>query len=158
MKAFLQSPVGAIEIEESNGFISAVRFISEMPQKVDSCTSAVLNEAIDQLEEYFSGKRHSFDLPLKQTGTSFQEKVWSYLTTIPYGKTVSYKDEAIAIGSPQACRAVGSANGKNNIAIIVPCHRVVNEGNNKLGGYAYGLDIKRFLLDLEMSSEVKSAN
>ncbi|MBK5719356.1 methylated-DNA--[protein]-cysteine S-methyltransferase [Dysgonomonas sp. Marseille-P4677] len=150
MKAFLQSPVGVIEIEENDGYISSVRFVSEMPE-VKAPLSNILNQAINQLEEYFSGERKIFDLPLKQAGTPFQEKSWDYLMTIPYGKTVSYKDEAIAIGSPKGCRAVGSANGKNNIAIIVPCHRVINEGKG-LGGYAYGLDVKKYLLKFESQS------
>ncbi|GAB6123349.1 methylated-DNA--[protein]-cysteine S-methyltransferase [Dysgonomonas termitidis] len=147
MKAFLQSPVGAIEIEETNGFISALRIVSEMKQ-TDTILVPVLAEAIKQLKEYFAGEREIFDLPLAQEGTAFQQKAWDYLNTIPYGETVSYKQEAISIGSPKGCRAVGSANGKNNIAIIVPCHRVVNEGG-KLGGYAYGLEVKRKLLELE---------
>lgn len=147
MKAFLQSPVGAIEIRVTDGFISSVRIISD--EKVGkSDSSELLDKAITQLEEYFAGERKDFDLPLKQEGTPFQQKVWDYLSTIPYGKTVSYKDEAIAIGSPKGCRAVGAANGKNNLAIIVPCHRVVN-GGGKLGGYAYGTDIKLLLLELE---------
>ena len=147
MKAFLQSPVGAIEIGEINGYISSVRIIpDEKIEKSDS--SELLNKAIKQLEEYFVGERKDFDLPFKQEGTPFQQKAWEYLSTIPYGKTVSYKDEAIAIGSPKGCRAVGAANGRNNLAIIVPCHRVVN-GGGKLGGYAYGADIKHLLLELE---------
>ena len=147
MKAFLQSPVGLIEIRETDGYISSVRIIhQEGEEKADS--SPLLNNAIKQLKEYFSGDRKVFDLPLKQNGTPFQQKAWEYMSTIAYGKTVSYKDEAIAIGSPKGCRAVGAANGKNNLAIIVPCHRVVNEGGG-LGGYAYGTDIKRLLLELE---------
>ncbi|MFV0419566.1 MAG: methylated-DNA--[protein]-cysteine S-methyltransferase [Dysgonomonas sp.] len=148
MKVFLQSPVGVIEIKESNGYISSVRFVDEQTEAKQD-TSPLLEEAIKQLEEYFSGKRKNFELPLKQAGTIFQQKAWDYLNSIPYGETVSYKDEAIAIGSPKACRAVGSANGRNNLAIVVPCHRVVNEGKG-LGGYAYGLDIKRHLLELEL--------
>ena len=147
MKAFLQSPVGLIEITETDSCISSLRFVSE-PQEGKQDDSPLLKEAVKQLEEYFLGQRKEFDLPLKQDGTSFQQKAWQYLSSIPYGQTVSYKQEAIAIDSPKACRAVGSANGKNNIAIIVPCHRVVNEGKG-MGGYAYGLDIKRHLLELE---------
>lgn len=146
MKAFLQSPVGVIEIEEADGYITSVRIVAE--QIAESDRNKVLDKAIKQLEEYFTGERKSFDLPLRQVGTSFQQKAWSYLETIPYGKTVSYKEEANAIGSPKGSRAVGSANGKNNLAIVVPCHRVVNEGGG-LGGYAYGTDIKRLLLELE---------
>ena len=154
MKAFLQSPAGAIEIREDDGYITEVRFVSVIPAMKD-VSSPILNETIRQLREYFSGERKIFDLPLKQNGTPFQEKAWDYLMTIPYGKTVSYKEEAIKIGSPKGSRAVGSANGKNNIAIIVPCHRVVNQGKG-LGGYAYGLDVKKYLLRLESSvSEAK---
>ncbi|MFV0536453.1 MAG: methylated-DNA--[protein]-cysteine S-methyltransferase [Dysgonomonas sp.] len=147
MKAFLQSPVGIIKIEESEGYISSVSIVSYIPEEKQE-TNEVLDMAIRQLNEYFAKERKDFDLPLKQEGTPFQEKAWDYLSTIPYGQTVSYKQEAEAIGSPNGCRAVGSANGRNNIAIIVPCHRVVNEGKG-LGGYAYGLDVKRKLLELE---------
>lgn len=145
MVAFLQSPVGIIRIEENNGFIVSVT-IAEKAGMNDS--SPLLVEAINQLKEYFAGKRKVFDLPLKQNGTPFQQQAWDYLCSIPYGETVSYKDEAIAIGSPKGFRAVGSANGKNNICIIVPCHRVLNEGG-KLGGYAYGLEMKSYLLEME---------
>lgn len=148
MKTCYQSPVGIIEIKEDDGFISSVLIVPEISE-INS--SPLLNEAVKQLEEYFSGTRKNFDLPLKQTGTTFQQKAWDYLSTIPYGQTVSYKDEATAISSPKACRAVGSANGKNNIAIIVPCHRVVNEGKG-MGGYAYGLPVKEFLLKLEKAN------
>ncbi|MBB4037186.1 methylated-DNA-[protein]-cysteine S-methyltransferase [Dysgonomonas hofstadii] len=147
MKAFLQSPVGVIEIEENDGYISSVRIADKIPEKEPE-TNPVLNKAISQLNEYFTGKRKNFDLPLKQSGTQFQQKAWDYLSSIPYGETVSYKAEAIAVSSEKACRAVGSANGKNNLAIVVPCHRVVNEGG-KPGGYAYGLEVKKQLLDLE---------
>lgn len=148
MKTCYQSPVGIIEIKEEDGYISSVLIVPEISE-INS--SPLLNEAVKQLGEYFSGTRKNFDLPLKQTGTSFQQKAWDYLSTIPYGQTVSYKDEATAISSPKACRAVGSANGKNNIAIIVPCHRVVNEGKG-MGGYAYGLPVKEFLLNLEKAN------
>ncbi len=151
MKAFLQSPAGIIEIAEDDGYISSVRFVAEMPQG-EAATNAVLEKAVTQLEEYFRGERKAFDLPLKQEGTAFQKKAWDYLLTIPYGETVSYKQEAIAVSSEKACRAVGGANGKNNIAIIVPCHRVVNEGKG-MGGYAYGLPIKEYLLNLEKTNK-----
>lgn len=147
MKAFLQSPVGIIEIKETDGYISSVRFVEESAIK-DSDSNNILDKAVTQLQEYFSGKRKTFDLPLKQQGTAFQQKAWDYLNTIPYGQTVSYKNQATSMGSPKSCRAVGSANGRNNLAIVVPCHRVVNEGKG-LGGYAYGLDVKGYLLNLE---------
>lgn len=144
--SYYQSPVGLLEIGDTDGHISSLVFVSERSKKESH--TPLLSKAIKQLEEYFAGKRKSFDLPLEQDGTLFQQKAWSYLSTIPYGQTVSYKDMAAAIGSPKGFRAVGSANGKNHIAIIVPCHRVIN-GNGELGGYAYGLEAKRFLLDME---------
>lgn len=147
MKTYYQSPVGFLEIEESDGYICGLIFVGE-PKEISGEPSPLLKEAVKQLDEYFAGARTDFELPLKQKGTDFQQKAWDYLLTIPYGKTVSYKEEALAIGSPKGSRAVGSANGRNNIAIIVPCHRVVNEGGG-LGGYAYGLEAKRWLLDME---------
>lgn len=101
-----------------------------------------------QLDEYFSRRRKVFDLPLNPQGTEFQKKVWQALTQIEYGKTCTYKDIAVAIGNPKASRAVGMANNKNPIPIIIPCHRVIGTNGN-LTGYAGGLDIKRELLEYE---------
>lgn len=151
MKTYLKTEIGILAIEEQGGYICSLVILDDMPKNVISEKSPVLDAAICQLEEYFSGKRRIFDLPLKQSGTSFQQKAWDYMLTIPYGKTVSYKQEAEAIGNVKACRAIGSANGKNHIPIIIPCHRVINE-NGGLGGYAYGLEIKKFLLNLERSN------
>ena len=106
------------------------------------------SDVIKQLDEYFTGSRKIFDVALCPAGTEYQKKVWSALQAIPYGQTRTYKDIAAAIGDPKAARAVGSANGKNPIALIVPCHRVVGAGG-KLTGYAYGLGIKKRLLDVE---------
>lgn len=103
-----------------------------------------------QLEEYFSGKRKEFDLPLAPRGTDFQEKVWQELCTIPYGTTRSYKEQARAIGQPNAVRAVARANGDNRIAILIPCHRVIG-ADGKLTGYGGGLWRKEYLLNLEFS-------
>lgn len=104
-----------------------------------------------QLGEYFSNKRRTFDCKLNPQGTIFQKKVWEFLLTIPYGKLFSYKDVAKGIGNEKASRAVGSANNKNPIPIIIPCHRVVGS-NGKLVGYAYGLDVKQKLIQLEEQS------
>lgn len=101
-----------------------------------------------QLAEYFSGRRTGFDVPLRLAGTPFQREVWAALREIPYGRTVSYRELAAAIGRPQACRAVGLANGRNPIAIIVPCHRVIGAGG-QLTGYGGGLPRKQWLIDLE---------
>ena len=111
----------------------------------------VLRAAAKQLKEYFSGKRKSFDLPLKPEGTEFQMKVWRELSRIPYGTTISYGEQAKRVGDKNAARAVGSANGRNPIAIIVPCHRVV--ASSGIGGFGGGLKAKRILLSLENPRE-----
>lgn len=108
----------------------------------------LFREATRQLEAYFSGKLESFDLKLALEGTEFQKSVWKALCKLPYGETRTYKDIAASVGKPKAYRAVGLANNRNPIAIIVPCHRVIGS-NGKLTGYASGLDVKAFLLKLE---------
>lgn len=113
-----------------------------------SPTGMILQKTRNQLNEYFEGQRKAFDLKLDLQGTDFQMKVWQQLLKIPYGETRSYKDIAKVLKSPQACRAVGTANGKNPISLIVPCHRVINSGGG-LGGYAGGLPTKTTLLNLE---------
>ncbi len=105
----------------------------------------LISSAKRQLDEYFQGKRKSFDLPLSPFGTQFQQKVWNALCTIPYGETRSYKEIAAQIQNPKGCRAVGMANNRNPIMIIIPCHRVIGS-NGSLTGYAGGLDIKQWLL------------
>ncbi len=107
-----------------------------------------LREAHDQLVEYFAGKRREFTIPLRPTGTDFQQRVWQALQTIPYGETRSYGQIAAQIGSPKASRAVGSANHYNPIAIMIPCHRVIGAGGSMVG-YGGGLDIKEYLLQRE---------
>jgi methylated-DNA-[protein]-cysteine S-methyltransferase len=120
---------------------------------IEKSNSPLLHNAIQQLDEYFTGNRKIFDLPLKWEGTSFQKKVWQALCEIPYGETVSYKDIAERIGSPKAVRAVGQANRANNLAIIVPCHRVIGK-NKKLTGYAGNrIDVKEKLLELEKKNK-----
>ena len=106
------------------------------------------HEAEKQLREYFDGSRDSFDLKLNPQGTVFQTAVWEQLQNIPYGELCSYKDVATAVGNPKASRAVGMANNKNPIPIIIPCHRVVG-ASGKLTGYAHGLDMKKSLIDME---------
>lgn len=113
-----------------------------------SPTGAILQKTQKQLNEYFEGKRKTFDLKLDLQGSEFQMKVWQQLLKIPYGETRSYKEIAKILKSPQASRAVGTANGKNPISLIVPCHRVINSGGG-LGGYAGGLPTKTTLLNLE---------
>jgi methylated-DNA-[protein]-cysteine S-methyltransferase len=108
----------------------------------------LIEQAILQMEEYMEGKRREFDLPLRPEGTKFQKQVWDALLTIPYGEVRSYKDIAVSIGNPKACRAVGMANNRNPISIIIPCHRVIG-ANGSLVGYGGGLPIKTELLKLE---------
>ncbi|NLP44683.1 MAG: methylated-DNA--[protein]-cysteine S-methyltransferase [Peptococcaceae bacterium] len=141
--------IGQISIVESHGEISHILFDKDTPPEgaVEQETP-LIKEAAKQLREYFAGHRHVFDLPLAPKGTNFQRATWQALTTIPYGETRSYKQIAEQIGSPKACRAVGLANNRNPIAIVIPCHRVIG-ANGKLVGYGGGLPIKKFLLELE---------
>ena len=114
----------------------------------------LLNEACRQLQEYFAQKRREFQLPLSMSGTLFQKSAWEAMLTIPYGQTISYAEEARRAGYPTALRAIGNANGRNPLAIIVPCHRVI-ASNGTIGGYSSGLDRKRFLLRLEGVTSVE---
>lgn len=140
-----ETDIGRLFIESDDEFITKISFFEI---KGERCETPLIKKAYIQLEEYFNGRRKEFDLPLKLQGTDFQKSVWRELMKIPYGKTASYLDIAKAVGNPKACRAVGMANNKNNIAIVVPCHRVIGSGG-KLVGYAGGLDVKQKLLDLE---------
>ncbi len=141
-----QSPLGTIEISAGDKGISSVLFVEEIPE--NHHPSEMLKDCISQLDEYFSGRRKEFSLPLAPEGTPFQKQVWQELQTITFGKKISYLDIALKLGDKNATRAVGAANGKNPIAIIIPCHRVIGE-NGKLTGYAGGLWRKDWLLDFE---------
>lgn len=147
-----QSPIGSLKISEENGAIIGLSLQKEtadilLPQ-TNIRHSDLLYEAYRQLNEYFAGKRIRFDLPLYCVGTAFQKQVWNALQSIPYGETKSYEDIAEIIGNPKAVRAVGQANGKNPIMIIIPCHRVIRK-NGDISGFAYGTNIKKYLLALE---------
>ena len=150
MKIFktLHIPIGDISVASDGEYITNIVFGSFVPDAARG-TSEVLEKAEAQLCEYFEGTRKVFDLPLKFGGTTFQNRVWRELSKIPYGETISYKTLAERIGNAKACRAVGMANNKNPIPIVIPCHRVVG-ANGSLTGYAGGLDIKKFLLELEI--------
>ncbi len=158
-KVELDTPIGRLTIIASTTGVTHVLFDGENPIDVglDAAVPTVvdnpiLRSACDQLGEYFAGERRDFDLPLDPHGTEFQVEVWSALAAIPYGKTLTYSQQAEAIGRPAAVRAVGSANGRNPIPIVLPCHRVVGS-DGSLTGYAGGLDIKRQLLDLERAQQ-----
>ena len=138
-----------IEIRCEEAYVTGIDFAEEYPEeKEQQERTEVSDEAARQLEEYFQGKRKTFKLPLKLKGTEFQKLVWDALLTIPYGETRSYSEIACQIGRPKASRAVGMANHRNPVAIVVPCHRVIGK-NGSLTGYAGGLDKKEKLLDLE---------
>lgn len=140
------TPAGWIKLTEDQGFLVKLELLDGRIE--GSQDSVLLDEAEKQLSAYFKGERQSFDLPLKFHGTDFQEKVWKVLQTIPYGQTRSYKQVAEAIGNEKASRAVGGANNKNPLPILVPCHRVVGS-NGAMVGYGLGLPVKKQLLALE---------
>ncbi len=144
------SIIGDIFISADENFLLSVKFVNH--NFIENKENKIIRQTIKQLDEYFRGKRKKFELPLNPKGTEFQKKVWLQLMKIPYGKTATYKDIATLIGNPNASRAVGNANNKNSIAIIIPCHRVIGS-NNKLTGYAGGLDKKEKLLNLEKNNK-----
>lgn len=140
--------IGTIKISEKEGKIIGLVFSDSKKENEIEKETDYIRRTYLQLKEYLSGKRKSFDIEIEMIGTEFQKKVWKELLNIPYGETRSYKDIATAIGNKKACRAVGNANNKNPIAIIVPCHRVVGS-NGSMTGYAGGIDIKEKLLKIE---------
>ena len=143
----INSPVGLIEISGDDEFVRSVLFVDEANEESAELSKA-LRECKKQLQEYFDGKRKVFEVSLTQEGTDFQQRVWGQLMAIDFGKTRSYMQLAKALGDPKCIRAAGTANGKNQLAIIVPCHRVVGS-DGKLVGYAGGLHRKKWLLDFE---------
>lgn len=148
---YYNSPIGKIKIDTEDNYIVGVNFVrkEEVEIKEDSISNDIVNKCKKQLDEYFNNERKEFDLEIKfLKGTEFQRKVWNELIKIPYGETVTYKEIAKRISNPNAVRAVGGANNKNPIAIIVPCHRVIGS-SGKLIGYADGIDKKDYLLKLE---------
>lgn len=161
-QTIIESPIGSIQISGTEEYITSIQFVEENTSErvtwshplTKSSTSPTYpnwqlgNDAKKQLEEYFSGTRIEFDLPLQPEGTEFQQAVWEALQKIPFGKTETYGNIAKAIGKPKAARAIGQANNRNPIAIVIPCHRVIGS-NKQLTGYAGGLERKEFLLELE---------
>ena len=149
---FYDTIIGSIGIGENGREITDIFFSKNT--KVENTSikeTELISMAIAQLSEYFNGTRKKFDLPLALKGTEFQKSVWKALMTIPYGETRTYKEIAEIIGNPKACRAVGMANNKNPISIVVPCHRVIGS-NGKLVGYGGGIEIKKILLKLEKNN------
>lgn len=150
---YFNSILGPIRLEEEHGALTGLHFdadgapeLEALPRKV--CETPLFEQAEEELNEYFAGTRHRFTLPLAPKGTAFQQAVWAQLLQIPYGETRTYGQLAAALGRPQAYRAVGGACHANPIGILIPCHRVVG-ANGGLTGYAGGLEVKRYLLELE---------
>ena len=153
----IASPVGKLRLVASEKGLVAIDVRNNAKQVVtakDASAQSILLKTKKQLEQYFAGKRTSFDVALDLVGTEFQVKAWRALCRIPFGKTITYGQQASNIKNPKAFRAVGSANGKNPIPIIVPCHRVV-ASDGSLGGYSLGLKMKKQLLALEGVSEAE---
>lgn len=147
-RGYYSSPLGILEIVCTDTGISAINFV-EAPKQESKNPPAALRDCISQLDEYFSGARRKFDLPLDiSKGTTFYREVWRLVQAIPYGRTRTYSMIAESLGRPHASRAVGQANGRNPIPIVIPCHRVIGK-DGTLTGYAYGLDIKEALLAIE---------
>ncbi len=155
MYHYYQSPIGILRIEVYDALVHEIYFMDKENKKKDNSESTlskndtkVLKKCLQELDEYFDGKRKDFDFPFQQSGTEFQQKVWNELMNIPYGRTISYLQLSQKIGKAKAIRAVGTANGRNNLPIVVPCHRVIGS-NGSLTGYGGGLWRKQWLLEHE---------
>ncbi|MEY2401084.1 MAG: methylated-DNA-[protein]-cysteine S-methyltransferase [Ilumatobacteraceae bacterium] len=152
----MSSPVGELRLIAGDRGLRAILWGAEDVARIVSIDAAdlvegstpLLDQAVTQLKEYFAGTRREFDLPLDPLGTPFQQSAWMVLRTIPYGQTMSYGQQALQLGDPHKARAVGAANGKNPLSIVVPCHRVIGSAG-QLTGFAAGLDVKSWLLDHE---------
>jgi len=152
-KIYYKSEIGIIEIRATDNSISKIDFIDEEPLEfISESNNSCLNECLKQLTEYFAGKRKDFSLNLAPIGTDFEKRVWQELIKIPFGETISYLQLAERLENKKAIRAVGRANGKNPLAIIIPCHRVIGS-NGSLTGYAGGLWRKEWLLKHEGSRQ-----
>ncbi|MSQ78284.1 MAG: methylated-DNA--[protein]-cysteine S-methyltransferase [Flavobacteriaceae bacterium] len=145
MSLCIPSPIGFLWLEEDGNHVSKILFLEE---KTEDNPTSFLKQVAQQLAEYFEGKRMNFDFPSKQTGTNFQTRVWHELTKISLGETINYLQLARRLGDEKCIRAAASANGKNQLAIVVPCHRVIGS-NGKLIGYSGGLHRKHWLLQHE---------
>jgi len=149
MLFFRETSIGKIGIAEKDGYISHLYLPGDkVPEDMELCETPIIRRAFEQIELYLGGQLKEFDLPLMPEGTPFMKNVWQKLLDVPYGQTASYKDIAIAVGTPKGVRAVGQANNRNPIPIIIPCHRIIGS-NGDLVGYGGGLDMKRRLLGLE---------
>lgn len=153
------SPIGIIEITATDRYITAMLFVAREQiifEKTQS-TPEVLSSCYEQLDEYFKGIRQQFTVPYSDDGTTFQKQVWQALTTVPFGQTASYQEIAEIIGNVKAVRAVGMTNSKNQVSILVPCHRIIGK-NGRLTGYAGGLWRKEWLLEHEKKVTLMKAS
>lgn len=152
--AFINSPLGITKITGDQSGISVISILNDETE-ISSEVPEILKEAVTQLHDYFEGKRQDFDFKLNPSGTDFQQKVWQELLKIPFGKTMSYLELSKKLGDVKAIRAVASANGKNPLWIVVPCHRVIGT-DGSLTGYAGGLWRKKWLIEHENPSHQQS--
>jgi methylated-DNA-[protein]-cysteine S-methyltransferase len=144
---YYKTPVGVCQITEEDGFITRIHILDQ-EHEVTEPETPLTRQVINEFDEYFTGTRKTFDFPIKQPGTDFQQQVWQELLKIGYGNTISYNQQSLQMGSPLAIRAIAAANGKNNLWVVVPCHRVIGS-NGSLTGYAGGLWRKKWLLEHE---------
>jgi methylated-DNA-[protein]-cysteine S-methyltransferase len=144
----LATPLGSLQLVARDGRLERIAFPGTHAERLPADDTPTLQRAAKQLQEYFAGQRRVFDLPLAAAGTAFQEAVWAALAAIPFGETRSYAELARALDRPRAVRAVGAANGRNPLPVVVPCHRVIG-ADGSLTGYAGGVGRKRWLLELE---------
>jgi methylated-DNA-[protein]-cysteine S-methyltransferase len=159
--SYFESPIGPLLIAGDARAITQISFPKNgKPVRPEAdwteSASGLVGEAIRQLREYFAGRRTDFDLPLAPKGTEFQKSVWRRLQEIPYGESISYGELAKRVGNPKASRAVGAANGRNPLPIVVPCHRVIG-ANGKLVGFGGGLPTKKALLEIESKARERAA-
>ena len=155
MEVIINSPIGNILLVEQDNQLTEVAFTEK--DIISMPASELLTSTKNQLDEYFTGQRQEFSLPLKPAGTEFQQKVWQELLLIPYGTTISYQEVANRLGDPKCIRAAGRANGQNPIAIIIPCHRVIGSGG-EMTGYGGGIQRKKDLLTLEGADVMNQMN
>lgn len=153
---YYESPFGLIQLKSTESVLIGVKWVDE-PDKPETESRPILEKAQQQLIEYFNGDRKTFNLAIEPRGTAFQQKVWRVIRKVPYGQLWTYQDIANAIDSPNSPRAVGRANNKNPLVLIIPCHRIIGT-NGLLTGYVGGIEIKKKLIDLEKSVIIKDLN
>jgi methylated-DNA-[protein]-cysteine S-methyltransferase len=157
--AYMQSPLGTVEIRADGSYVTAIRLVKSTDKTVENDSNVLphVRQCIAELNEYFTGMRKDFTIPVKQSGTDFQQRVWAQLLKIPYGTTISYIEMARRLGNSKLTRAVGGANHRNKLWIVVPCHRVIG-ADGSLTGYGGGLECKQWLLQHEADNSKVDQN